>query len=111
MHTVAKTPVDQPKEPAAARRIGESLDAYLSSQGLSRAKSLATLSVSWEEIVGPDVAKHAQPGALKDGELVVIVDHPAWATQLNFLSERLLTALSDCLGGPVIERIKVHVRG
>jgi predicted nucleic acid-binding Zn ribbon protein len=105
-----KTSGMRPDEPTAARKIGESVDAYLASQGLGRARALSKLSASWEEIVGCDVARHAQPGALKNGELVVVVDHPAWATQLNFLSEGILAALSEHLGGPVVERIKVHVR-
>jgi predicted nucleic acid-binding Zn ribbon protein len=37
----------------------------------------------WPDIVGSDVARHAQPVSLRNGLLVVGVDHPVWLQELS----------------------------
>jgi predicted nucleic acid-binding Zn ribbon protein len=37
----------------------------------------------WANIVGADIAKHAQPVSMKKGRLEVIVDHPIWLNELS----------------------------
>jgi predicted nucleic acid-binding Zn ribbon protein len=44
----------------------------------------------WEQLVGPDIAAHARPRSWREGVLVVVADHPAWATQLRFMAGDLL---------------------
>ena len=62
----------------------------------------------WEQAVGAAVAAHVQPVKLDGTTLVVLVDDPAWATQLKFLESTLRERLHDAAGAR-IERIDVRV--
>ena len=63
----------------------------------------------WEEIVGASVAAHARPTGVDDGRLLVVVDHPGWATQLRFLSTTILERLAEAVGSDVVDSIEVRV--
>jgi predicted nucleic acid-binding Zn ribbon protein len=64
----------------------------------------------WEELVGPQIAPHAQPLSLRQGTLVIGVAEPAWATQLRFLSGVLLGRLEELGQGGAVTSIEVRVR-
>ncbi|WP_026316538.1 DUF721 domain-containing protein [Actinokineospora enzanensis] len=61
----------------------------------------------WATLVGADVAEHAKPVALKDGELTVQADSTAWATQLRLLQRDLLVKIAAGVGRDVVRRLKV----
>jgi predicted nucleic acid-binding Zn ribbon protein len=62
----------------------------------------------WAELVGHEVAEHATPTALRDGELTVQADSTAWATQLRLLQRQLLTKIAAGLGNGVVTRMRIH---
>ena len=73
-------------EPAgdAASRVAKAL-------GVPEADPAALrIAESWEEIVGPDVARRASPGAIENGELVVQVRGSVWYAELKRTASRLL---------------------
>ena len=61
----------------------------------------------WSVLVGPDVAEHAEPISLTDGELTVQADSTAWATQLRLLQRQLLAKIAAGVGNGVVKRLKV----
>ena len=61
----------------------------------------------WAQIVGADVAEHAQPVELKNAELTVQADSTAWATQLRLLQKQLLVKIGAGVGPDVVKRLKV----
>ncbi len=65
----------------------------------------------WEQVVGPEVAAHAEPRSLRDGVLVIAVDQPAWASQLRFLGADLLARIRDATGCADVVEIQVKVVG
>ena len=73
---------------------------------------IGTVSVlrCWDEVVGAAVAAHARPVGVDDGRLLVVVDHPGWATQLRFLSATILQRLGTVAGADVVRSIDVRVR-
>jgi predicted nucleic acid-binding Zn ribbon protein len=95
-----------PGEPPDPRKVGESLDRVAASLGLDPG-----LLTRWPELVGEGVAEHTRPRGLRDGTLVVLVDDPAWATQLRWLEADLVTRLGELLGPDRVRRIEVRVRG
>lgn len=101
-----RRPRDEPETPPS---LGGSVDEYLASQGLVGLRTLADIDACWVAVVGSEVAAHARPRSLAGDELVVAVDHPAWATQLAFLSETICNRLADQLGYRAVERVKGHV--
>ncbi len=62
----------------------------------------------WAALVGADVAEHAKPLALRDGELTVQADSTAWATQLRLLQRQLLGRIAAGVGPGVVKRLKVQ---
>lgn len=62
----------------------------------------------WSAIVGEEIAEHAQPVSLKDGELTVQAASTAWATQLRLLQRQLLVRIAAGVGDGVVKRLKVQ---
>ncbi|WP_344872324.1 DUF721 domain-containing protein [Allokutzneria multivorans] len=62
----------------------------------------------WAALVGDEVAEHAKPVALQDGELTVQASSTAWATQLRLLQRQLLTKIAAGVGKGVVRRLKVQ---
>lgn len=104
-------PHDEEPDAPPGQPIGDAIDTYLRRQGLSGASMIAAVVKAWPEVVGNEVANQARPRRIEGDALVVEVTHAAWATQLAFLSQRILSGLEGALGKPVAKRINVHVRG
>ncbi|MGQ0839977.1 DciA family protein [Actinokineospora sp.] len=62
----------------------------------------------WAALVGEEVAQHARPMALKDGELTVQAESTAWATQLRLLQRQLLVRIAAGVGQGVVKKLKVQ---
>ncbi|ASR38816.1 hypothetical protein BAY61_00025 [Prauserella marina] len=62
----------------------------------------------WVRLVGEEVAEHAQPVALKDGELTVRASSTAWATQLRLLQRQLLAKIAKGVGHGVVKRMRIQ---
>jgi predicted nucleic acid-binding Zn ribbon protein len=94
----------------APRRVSEDLDELLRRAGGTGGAATALVWSHWQDAVGPAVAAHAHPAALKGRTLVVAVDSPAYATQLRLLGRQLLNRLGEIAGRGVIDAIEVTVR-
>jgi predicted nucleic acid-binding Zn ribbon protein len=101
------TPGRSEREP---QRLGASLDALAVRMGLAPPALLAAIFARWSELVGPDVAAHAQPLSVREGTLVVVVDHPAWAASLRLLSESLLERIREETGVGELAELVVRVQ-
>jgi predicted nucleic acid-binding Zn ribbon protein len=62
----------------------------------------------WTRLVGEEVAGHAQPVTLRDGELTVRASSTAWATQLRLLQAQLLTKIAAGVGHGVVKRMRIQ---
>ncbi|MPZ64271.1 MAG: DUF721 domain-containing protein [Pseudonocardiaceae bacterium] len=61
----------------------------------------------WERLVGEEIAEHARPVALREGELTVQASSTAWATQLRLLQRQLLGRITAGVGRGVVTRLRV----
>ena len=96
------------------RKISELLDRTARRLGAPSPRITSTVFSGWEQLVGPDIAGHARPGTLRDGVLVLAVDHPAWATQLRFMTGELLGRIRESTpsgGAPEVTEIHIRVVG
>jgi predicted nucleic acid-binding Zn ribbon protein len=91
------------------RPVGASLDRVTQALGVPRSSTLEAVFARWEELVGPAVAGHARPTALRDRRLVVTVDEPGWATQLRWLEADLLARLAETAGSDAVDSLEVRV--
>lgn len=91
------------------RPISDSLRAVTAGFG-SRGRAIdLSLDDRWAEAVGEAIAAHAQPEKLDAGRLTVVVDDPAWATEVRYLSSRILAALNAESGAAKITELRLRV--
>ena len=93
------------------RKVAETLDRLTKRLGGPSAGTATAVFSRWEEVVGPDIAAHARPVSLRDGVLTLSVDHPAWATQLRYMTADLLTRLEAATTGSDVREIRLRVVG
>jgi len=99
------------REDVSTHVLGSSVEALLRLQGLGSTSVLARVIAVWPQIVGDRMNAHARPLRIDGSELVVAVDQPAWATELRMQNSRIISGLEIELNQPVINRLKVYVRG
>ena len=105
----------RPLRPKPARdslepvRFGQAIQNLVAERGWEDTTTRADVLANWEKVVGPEIADHCRPVSLEDGELVLVAESTAWATQLRLLTKTLLKRVQDH-AGPTIAT-KVVVRG
>ena len=62
------------------------IDGLLDTRGWQQQAAMGSVFGRWPEIVGQDLAAHTRPDSFADGELAVIADSTAWATQVRLLA-------------------------
>lgn len=92
-------------------RLGNLVPAVLAGWEKQIDSPMQRLRQLWEATVGPQVALHARPLALRNGILLVSVDSPVWAAELQqFHRERILGACNSALGGDGIRALRFITR-
>ena len=90
------------------QQLGREIDRLVADAGWEATMPIATVMGAWDRVVGADVAAHCRPERLVDGELVLVAESTAWATQLRLLTRPLLSRLAAELGAGVVQRIRVN---
>ncbi|WP_419944023.1 DUF721 domain-containing protein [Candidatus Poriferisodalis sp.] len=90
------------------RSISESLKSVTAGFG-SRGRAI-DLSDRWFDAVGETIAAHARPERLESGRLTVVVDDPAWATELRYHAARILEALNANPSAVAISELHLRVQ-
>jgi len=88
--------------------LNTAIAGLLSDQGWQAAAAAGSVFGRWPQIVGPDLAAHTRPDRLDGGELVVIADSTAWATQVRLLAGTLIRRVNSELGTGTVTRVKVR---
>ena len=103
----------RPRRGGRARRedpqpLSMALDGLLGDQGWRTAAAVGSVFGRWDQLVGPDMAAHTRPERFSDGELVVLADSSAWATQVRLLTSAVLRRLNEELGHGTVTRVVVR---
>jgi predicted nucleic acid-binding Zn ribbon protein len=105
----------QPRAPRPGRPrrddpqpLDAAIAGLLDDQGWRTAAAVGSVFGRWDQIVGQDLAAHTRPAGFTDGELVVIADSTAWATQVRLLTASLIRRLNEELGDGTVSRVKVQ---
>jgi predicted nucleic acid-binding Zn ribbon protein len=77
-------------------------------QGWQTAAAVGSVFGRWPQIVGADLAAHTRPDRFTDGEILVIADSTAWATQVRLLAGTLVRRLNSELGDGTVTKVKVR---
>ena len=58
-------------------------------------ENILVLRKAWPKLVGAQIAKHSEPGFIKEFALHVFVDHPGWMPELERIKGMLLQKLQS----------------
>lgn len=63
----------------------------------------------WDDVVGPAIARNAQPFRIKNRRLRVRVTDPIWYQELKFMEESVREKLNQTLGRNAVDKIEFSV--
>ena len=98
------------KTPYRLTPLGDVLASVLKDRGLTAGLTLSGLQTAWDEAVGPSIAAHARPEALKGGTLTIIVDSSAWMNQLSMMRLDIIEKVRKAAGGGVEAVMDIRFR-
>lgn len=81
-------PLENPAKPAP--RLDQLVPKVVKGLGLEQRLQESQVFFHWADIVGKDIASHAQPVSLRNKLLVIAVDHPGWLQELSRYHKPLL---------------------
>ncbi len=91
------------------RRVGDSMPRLLDRLGSAPTPAvMEAVFTRWDELVGTELGGHVRPQRVDGQVLVVVVEHPAWATRTRMESGQILARLRE-LGETSIDRLEVVV--
>lgn len=88
--------------------FGGAIESVVQTRGWQSELAVAGILGDWAAAVGTELAAHCAPVSLTDGELTLVAESTAWATQIRLLSAQLLTTLADRVGPEVVTSVRVH---
>lgn len=89
--------------------IGAVIRELLAQPRMRKGLSLGRLARSWEEVVGPRLARETAPVGLEGGALVVSASSAAWGAQVRFLAQDLAGKANETLGADEVRTVRVVV--
>ena len=89
-------------------RFGTMIRRLVAERGWEETTTAAGVLANWDRLVGPEIADHCRPTSLVDGELVLVAESSAWATQLRLLTRTMMRRLSEQVGEGVVTSVVVR---
>ncbi|HZD39211.1 MAG TPA: DUF721 domain-containing protein [Terriglobales bacterium] len=86
-------------------RLGSVLEQSLKRFDLSSRLNEYGVWPIWDEVVGPTVARNAQPEKIRNGTLFVKVTSTVWMQQLQYMKDVILEKLNQRLGSVIVKKI------
>ena len=90
-------------------RLGATLEKVLSRRGLAAKLQEYRLFAQWGRAVGPLIARHAQPSAIRGKKLTITVDSSAWMQQLSLLRPEIINKVNYCLREEAVDAITLRI--
>lgn len=88
--------------------FGAAIARLVEERGWQESTAAGRVLGDWERLVGPEIAEHCTPTSLVDGELVLVAESSAWATQLRLLTRTLQARLAAQVGEGVVTSVVVR---
>jgi hypothetical protein len=90
-------------------RIVEAIPVAFQRLGLEGRFRQGKIWAVWPSIVGPHIARHAQPHGLWQGRLIVHVTDPVWLHHLSMMRHQVMAALNERLGGSIVRELILRI--
>lgn len=86
-------------------RLGQVLEKSLKRLELSSRLDEYGVWPIWDDVVGPTIARNAQPEKIRNGTLFVKVSSPVWMQQLQYMKEMIGERLNQRLKTDTVKNI------
>ncbi len=73
-------------------------------------ENILVLREAWPKLVGVQIAKHSEPGFIKDFQLYIFVNHPGWIPELERIKRMLLQKLQSSYRELNIRQIRFELQ-
>lgn len=90
-----------------ADKISNIIDSYISEKNLRGKLNSCRIFNYWEEIVGKEIAKNTKPKKLKDKVLYISTVNPIWASELNLMSQDIISKINGYLKEDIVNTLRV----
>ena len=104
--TQRRSPSPQKPRPAL---LGSLVSRVLSDLGFDETALVVRVGECWEAAVGPEIARHCRPTALRGEVLEATVDSSVWCQQLQLRQNDILQGLRRELGPEAPTRLWLKV--
>jgi predicted nucleic acid-binding Zn ribbon protein len=98
--------MSRPAKSRKFRSVGSVLPRVLKGLKLDRVLAAQPAVDLWPQIAGPKTAEHTRAVEVDGKTLVIIVDGPAWMTQLRFLKPQLIKKIDGRVGKGLITDLR-----
>jgi predicted nucleic acid-binding Zn ribbon protein len=99
---------EPPAKPATA--VDKLVPKVVKGLGLEQRLHESQIFFHWADIVGKDIARHAQPVSLRNRLLIVAVDHPVWLQELKrYHKDLLLQKVRERIGKTAVRDIVFRI--
>ncbi len=99
----------KPRRKSQPIQVRNLVQGVLGDLGLEAAARSYRVGEIWEQAVGPQVADHCRPVALRGGLLEVRVDSSVWCQQLQLQAPQILASLREVLEGEAPNELRFSV--
>lgn len=90
--------------------MADVLTRVLKANGMDSTLMQVELCRRWSEVVGPSMARNAWVEILKEGQLVIATDHPAWKHEIHFRQDEILRRVNALFGRDAAKTLSTLVR-
>jgi hypothetical protein len=90
-------------------QIAEAISGAFQRLGLDSRFRQSEIWGVWPTVVGPQIARHAQPYAIPNGRLIVHVTDPVWLHHLSMMRPKVIAALNKRLRTSTVRELILRV--
>lgn len=93
----------------APEPLGDVLDGVVDSRDWAERLRGTRVLTQWPRVVGEDLARRCEPVRLAGGILLVRASSRAWATELSYLTGRIIRRANALIGDDLVEDVQITV--
>ena len=98
------------RPPIGAASLDRLVPGVMKGLGLEKRLQESQVFYLWPQIVGTEIARHAQPASLRNSVLTVTVDHPVWLVELSqYHSKLMLQKIQKAVGPRAVRTISFRI--